>query len=209
MDVTEIPVLRRAGGVMSGYGRPWGIAGGWAIDLFLGCETRPHADVDIATLRTDQTALRALLGSAVVEKVVDGVVSDWHVDEMLPSGIHEVWATWPNGERMEFLLNDCDLGRGEWIFRRDARVRRPLASVFHHRGDTPYLAPEIVLLYKAKAPGVKDVRDFVHTAPRLPEEGRRWLEQAIVTAHPGHPWLGPLAAVGALLAPNPSDRTGV
>ena len=30
---------------------PWWIAGGWAIDLFLDRETRPHADLDVGVLR--------------------------------------------------------------------------------------------------------------------------------------------------------------
>ena len=33
---------------------PWFIAGGWAIDLFLGRKTREHADVDFALSRLDQ-----------------------------------------------------------------------------------------------------------------------------------------------------------
>jgi hypothetical protein len=32
---------------------PWWIAGGWAIDLFLNRETRPHADLDVGVLRRD------------------------------------------------------------------------------------------------------------------------------------------------------------
>src|SRR3954467_9622826 len=32
---------------------PWWIAGGWAIDLFLDRETRPHADLDVGVLRRD------------------------------------------------------------------------------------------------------------------------------------------------------------
>ena len=26
---------------------PWWIAGGWAIDLYLGRQTRPHEDIDV------------------------------------------------------------------------------------------------------------------------------------------------------------------
>ncbi len=36
----------------------WFIAGGWAIDLFLGKVTRPHQDIEIAIFRKDQLALR-------------------------------------------------------------------------------------------------------------------------------------------------------
>ena len=42
---------------------PWWIAGGWAIDLFVGRQTREHEDIDILILRRDQHAVRALLES--------------------------------------------------------------------------------------------------------------------------------------------------
>jgi hypothetical protein len=34
--------------LMSGCDRTWFIAGGWAIDLFIGKQTRPHQDLEIA-----------------------------------------------------------------------------------------------------------------------------------------------------------------
>lgn len=39
----------------------WWIAGGWAIDLFLGEQTREHEDVDVAILRKDEVAFRTYL----------------------------------------------------------------------------------------------------------------------------------------------------
>lgn len=32
---------------------PWWIAGGWALDLFRGTPTRPHADLDVGVFRRD------------------------------------------------------------------------------------------------------------------------------------------------------------
>ncbi len=39
-------------------GAPWWIAGGWAIDLQLGYDSRAHADIDVLMLRCDQHTLR-------------------------------------------------------------------------------------------------------------------------------------------------------
>ena len=47
--------------LLSDFRRPWMIAGGWAIDLFLRRVTREHEDVDIAILRADQRELRTRL----------------------------------------------------------------------------------------------------------------------------------------------------
>ncbi|HZS93479.1 MAG TPA: amino acid transporter, partial [Chloroflexota bacterium] len=37
---------------------PWWVGGGWAIDLFVGRQTRAHADIDVQILRRDQLAVR-------------------------------------------------------------------------------------------------------------------------------------------------------
>ena len=39
---------------------PWWIAGGWAIDLFLGEQTRHHDDIDVLILRRDQREVRTI-----------------------------------------------------------------------------------------------------------------------------------------------------
>ena len=174
--------------VMRTFSGSWGIAGGWAIDLFVGIESRPHADVDIAILRDDQAELHVLLAPARRQKVVEGALSDWPSGEVLAPPIHEAHATWPDGYHLEFLLNEQDRRTKEWVFRRDSRIRRSLAATFARRDGTPYLVPEIVLLYKAKAPLPKDDADFNRALPLLGPEQRRWLREALGLAAPGHRW---------------------
>jgi hypothetical protein len=56
----------------------------------------------------------------------------------------------------------------QWLFRRDSRVRRPLATIGSVTTDgIPYMAPEIQLLYKAKASRPQDEADFARTFPHL------------------------------------------
>ena len=56
------------------------IAGGWAIDLFLGRQTRPHHDLDIQILRRDQAALRGLLADWDLHLAGDGRLQPWPAD---------------------------------------------------------------------------------------------------------------------------------
>src|SRR2546422_11418386 len=70
------PVLEVAR-LIRGFPRPWYIAGGWAIVLFLGRETREHDDIDVAILRNDQAELRTHLAAWAFEKVVDGQRLPW------------------------------------------------------------------------------------------------------------------------------------
>jgi hypothetical protein len=178
--------IERAVSVMSNFHAPWGVAGGWALDLFIGHESRSHADIDIAVLRADQTQLRSLL-SGRVEKVLGRQLAEWSPTEVLELPVHEVHVTCPDGYQLEFLLNEQDRQTHEWIFRRDARIRLPLAAAFAS-GGVPYLAPEIVLLYKAKAPSAKDDADFHIVLPRLRDDQRWWLHQALDVTAPGHHW---------------------
>ena len=54
----------------------------------------------------------------------------------------------------------------------------------------PYLAPEIVLLFKAKhADRDKDAADFARALPLLDDQRRQWLADALRVVHPGHDWI--------------------
>jgi hypothetical protein len=51
-----------------------------------------------------------------------------------------------------------------WVCRRDETLRLPYAEIIRRRADgVPYLRPDLVLLFKAKARRVKDVLDFERT----------------------------------------------
>jgi len=174
---------------MARYEGMWAVAGGWAVDLFLGRETRAHADLDIAVLRSEQTRLRRLLNGADVRKAQRGATTPWMPDERLALPTHEIHATWPGGESMEFLLNDVAPETNAWVFRRAPAVRRPLDLVIRTAEGVPYLSPEIVLLYKAKRPQPKDDADLAAALPHIDVEPRSWLASAIETAHGDHRWL--------------------
>jgi len=186
--------LFRAAKIMHGFRGRWGIAGGWAIDLFVGRQTRPHADIDVAILRDDQAHLRDRLTDARVEKVVDGQLVRWDPAERLELPIHEIHATWPDGFHLELLLNEWDSASGEWIFRRDPRIRCPVDTAFAMGRGLPRLAPEVVLLYKSKGSEAKDDADFAAAFGLMAPELRQWLSYALTMTRPEHPWLATLRA---------------
>src|SRR2546421_11371160 len=98
--------ILRTMSVMSGYGGTWGIAGGWAIDLFLDRQTRPHDDLDVPVLRHDQENLRAHLGAARVEKAGEHGLSEWPLSERLGPPFHEITVQYPAAFHREFRLNE-------------------------------------------------------------------------------------------------------
>jgi hypothetical protein len=68
-------------------------------------------------------------------------------------------------------------------------VACPLDSLGAPRGP---LAPEIVLLYKAKDGSEKARSDFADVVPLLAADARAWLRDAVELAHPESPHLAVL-----------------
>lgn len=177
----------------------WGVAGGWALDLFLGRVTREHQDIEVATLREDQLLLQRHLSLRgwSCEYVRQGKMCPWPIGERLGLPAHEIWCRAQSGplRRLEVLLNER---QGDaFVFRRDPRITAPLGHVFI-RSDSgiPILAPEIALLYKAKrANEAKEQMDFSNTVGALSAEARQWLFASLTVAEPGHKWLSDLRHV--------------
>jgi hypothetical protein len=189
------PEIHAVAAVLRELDAPWAVAGGWALDLALGRITRPHADVDVAVFRDDQGALRAALPSWDFAAVVGGRLAPWEGAARLELPVHEVHARAPAGAppfALELLLNERD--GVDWVYRRDPAVRLPLACALRRvPGGVRVLAPEVVLLYKSKAPRLADEADFLAARPLLDAEGRAWLRDALLRARPDHPWAAALA----------------
>lgn len=168
----------------------WFVAGGWAIDLFLERETRPHDDIEIAVFRRDQLILQNYLDGWLLQKAENGVLSDWNKGEFLELPIHVVHCFRENGELrfLEVLLNETS---GEdWIYRRDRNIAKPLSKLhLTSNSGVKFLCPEVVLLYKSKNPRRKDERDFQTVVNYLDAESKRWLKNAVASADPSHHWL--------------------
>ncbi|HEX3269221.1 MAG TPA: aminoglycoside adenylyltransferase, partial [Ktedonobacterales bacterium] len=174
---------------------PWWIAGGWAIDLFLGRQTREHEDIDVQILRRDQQAVRALFGAWDIQAALPPPRDEawpfrsWRLGEELDADIHDVWCRPEPTQPWALQLMLADTQDDSWLFRRMPAIKRPVDTIGCATDEIPYLAPEIQLLYKAKGLRPKDEADFAQVLPALDQERRHWLRNALAEAHPDHPWL--------------------
>ncbi|WP_432363159.1 nucleotidyltransferase domain-containing protein [Sporosarcina sp. UB5] len=186
-----ILLCRKVAEWMDGYDRPWGIAGGWAIDLFVGNETRDHSDIEIAVLREDQHRMKNVLAGWSFQKAVKGELVKWET-ETLELPIHELHGIHKkSGERLEVLMNEVEDGR--WIFRRDPTITFPSSKLFLISDDgIPYLHPVVALLYKAKNSREKDHADFHAVKDLLRYDDKIWLCEALEIHVPSHPWISQL-----------------
>jgi aminoglycoside-2''-adenylyltransferase len=135
---------------MAGFEAPWGICGGWALDLFAGKQTRQHGDVDVAVFRRDQAALYRYLADRGwwLEIADNGKLSVWEADQPIDPPLHSIWASNQRFDPtfVEFLLNERD--GTNFIFRRDPSVRFPVEQAFVTTASgIPVLTPDIVNLY--------------------------------------------------------------
>ncbi len=109
----------------------------------------------------------------------------------LESPRHQVHAH-RDGQFIDFLLTDMtsDL----WRYRRNPIIIRHMEQVAMCTSEgIPYLAPEVVLLFKSKNTGVReraqDQADFEHVYRHLDAEARAWLRWALIASDPEHPWI--------------------
>jgi hypothetical protein len=203
--MADLEALLEVGRTMASLPAPWFVAGGWAIDCFLGRITREHHDVDILVFRRDQSLLHSTLAEFPLRRVIPhpegltnrGTVAPWSAGEWLELPLHQinVYRTADAGaadpERrwwFQIMLGETD--NDDWVYRHNPAIRRPLRQIgFHPPGGFPHLAPEIVLLFKSKHMLAHDRADFDSAAPAMDSESRQWLRQALVRTAPRHEWL--------------------
>jgi hypothetical protein len=181
--------------VMSGFAHPWWIAGGWAIDLFVGRVTREHGDIEIGAFRDTQAALHEHLREFKLFKAVDGEFVPWPAGDDIVLPVFQIQATdesLPGGELQVFLDDRVD---GRWICRRNALITRPVDEITFPSRGVRALCPEIQLLFKAKHHAMpKNEQDFSVAVPLLSPAERSWLKESIIATHPGNPWIARLCA---------------
>jgi hypothetical protein len=174
---------------LTGVG-PWYVAAGWAVDLFLGRATREHEDLEVAVPAAAFPAVPPRLPEMdFYVPQGEGVLAPMTA-QTLAGESHQTWAYERSAGRWRFDVFREPHDGDTWICRRDETIRRPYAEIVAHTPDgIPYLVPEVVLLFKAKAARPKDVADFDNVRPRLTAVQRAWLGEALSRVHPGHEWL--------------------
>jgi hypothetical protein len=179
-------------GRLRGVEAQWYVLAGWALDLFLGRQTREHEDLEIGVSHDEFPEIRSRLGD--LELVVIGDGRAWAMSDESLAAHRQTWGCEPGGPwRLDVIRERWD--GDEWPYRRDPRIRLPGTRAIARTSDgIPFLRPEVVLLFKAKAVRPKDQLDFEIVLPELEHESRAWLIDALGVAHPGHPWIDRLGS---------------
>jgi len=215
--MTPVPeTLARVADLMSAFRPKWSLCGGWAVDAWLGRQTRDHADIDIAVFQDDQRAIfDHLSGWQLIghdDNVADDSSEPWDGRRLdLPAHIHAPSRGFTitdgkivaiDGFNLEIILNERS--RRDWVFSREPRITMPLLRCAQQSAwGLPTVVPEVILFYKAYPPAWRDSArpdlrphdelDFLALLPHLTENQRHWLREAISLVRPGHSWLSQLS----------------
>jgi hypothetical protein len=172
---------------------PWHIAGGWALDLWHGFETRSHEDIEIAVLRNDFNTFRCALKGMHLFCAGSGQVQCLPPRADPPESVHQLWCLDPEARRWRLDIMLEPGTTDEWVFRRDSSVRRQRPDMIGRTIEgIPFLNPAGVLLFKAKHIRGKDELDFENAVGKLDDTERIWLRNALNHAHSGHKWISGL-----------------
>jgi len=171
----------------------WCIAGGWALDLHLGTQTREHSDIDVIITREEQlTAYQYLNRDWILYRAENGKLSLWEDGEYL-SSTNDVWVSKSEESPWAYQLMIIDTEGDSWTYKRDKSIRRPMAEIIMRTAEgIPYLRPEIQLLHKAGSSEVreKDFKDFQTMLPSLLPQEKAWLKSSLNRQFPGgHGWV--------------------
>jgi hypothetical protein len=201
--------------LLGGFHPPWFLCGGWAVDAWLGRQTRKHWDVDITVFHHDQHAVfEHFDGWALVghdPNVPDDTDEPWngrHLDP--PAHVHVPTIESPlststaaQHTAFEFELLLVETAGHAVVLNRDLRLTVPLDLVVRDSSwGLPAAAPEIVLFFKAGADLTvgeavarpvttrpRDDQDLFEVLPTLGKSQRTWLRDSLAATRPTHPWL--------------------
>ena len=195
----------------------YAVCGGHAIDLFLGKKTRPHKDLDVVVFWEDRDKTIEFMlknkwdvyepcGTEYLHKI-NNIISQ----KRLRSNI---WCVKPDNRHYTFSEKDTDMyavefddseqteldyieflfntrNEGYFFYSRNYDIKLELNTVIYKKDNIPYIAPELVLLYKSTAAEQVEYQlDFENTLSKMNEQQIKWLNDSLKIMYPkGHIWL--------------------
>ena len=169
----------------------WCLAGGYAIELFIGESIREHGDIDIIVFRDEQLVAQSWLKDwRLYAADPPGSLRFWQYGEFLPIGIHDIWGHRVGASVWELQIMIMEVDGNEWFNRRNPAIRGARHKLITTYQNVPCIRAEIQLMYKSLHQRPKDVKDFRACLPLLDIEAKTWLKKSLFQLYPdGHEWL--------------------
>lgn len=210
--ITEANELLKIGGF------EYAFCGGYAIELFLNRTIRKHGDVDVSAYWQDRDKIilyMQSLGWEVYEMCGDGIahhitnvniqlktkrnifcfIAGCRLVKLSPQGQTDMYyldfdhSGQTKLNFIEFLFNNCN--DKSFKYARNENITLPIAKAILTQNGIPYLAPELILLYKSTDTECEGYQlDYDFASDIMSTEQKNWLQAALKEMNPsGHKWL--------------------
>lgn len=77
---------------LSGLAVTWYVAGGWALDLWLGQKTRDHEDLEFVVRPAEAPLVAAHLDDLTFYAVRQGTLTEERFDQSIPVDVWQMWS---------------------------------------------------------------------------------------------------------------------
>jgi hypothetical protein len=182
--------------LLAGAPFDWWVVGGWSLEADPRTPRRVHEDLDVAVPLHAVDQVREWLSDLHLWQTYPGL-RPVLPHEPLPPNLHQMWVRRDAFSPWLMDLALTPVEDGEWFFRPDRRVHRPMSETVRTGPDgVPYQVPEVGLLFKARHARAKDESDLLDVLRRLDDPAREWLHTSIDLVAPGHPWLARISDPG-------------
>lgn len=211
-------LIKDVNALLFSKGFDYSICGGYAIDLFLNKETRRHSDIDISAYWQDRDNIilymqssgfhvYEMCGGNTAHHITDinnqirakrnifCFKEDCKLIKLIPQNEADMYyidfdhSGQTELDFVEFLFNHRSAD--SFLYARNKVISLSLDRAILYNNGIPYLAPELVLLYKSTDTEREGYQsDFDLAMEKMSEEQTQWLKTALKTMNPsGHKWL--------------------
>ena len=196
----------------------YAFCGGYAIELFLDRELRTHGDIDVSVywderdsiiryMKNNAWKVYEMCGNGIAHQIVDiadqlklkrnifCVKENCKLVTLNPKAEKDMYTIdfdhsgQTNFDFIEFLFNNKT--QSDFCYARNEAITLPLFSAKLFNTGIPYLAPEIVLLYKSTDITREGYQlDFDAAIDKMSKYQKCWLKNVLIKMNPnGHPWI--------------------
>ena len=154
----------------------WWLAGGYALDCYLGKTTREHEDMDIIVLRDDQLVIQEYLHNFDLF-IAHKTLRKWYKGDIVDSPIQDIWVREKSTNSFKLQIMMVDNDEEKILFKHKSSITFSLLDFGFSKCDMQIIKPEIQLLYKFwnKEYREKDILDLIFVLPKLARVEIDWL----------------------------------
>lgn len=153
----------------------WYLAGGHALDLYIGFKTREHSDIDILIDIHDIQILVSYLSNFTFYIARNGELIEYNNKILKPSD--SLWVTEKNNAFFVFEVLIFESHNSCWTYKRNNEIKLDINQIFFFKNNIKVLNPEIQLLYKVDNLKLreKDILDVKNIFYVLGDNQKKWL----------------------------------